>query len=757
MPLSHHLTGWLLDAYPVHPGMAVWLLADNGVRHRLIDPYAPAFYLAGTPTDFAQAARLLTQRHIGHRHRLVQRRELWDADTIPVCEIAIIHPTQFHEAVKLVMEAVPRLRFYQADVALPQLYFYDRRLFPLCRCDADVTRDAVIQAIHACDSPWETKYPLPPLSIMELMPEGASPNPNHGGIFQLLVRVEGTERRLEAEDAAELMQTVNGLLQRHDPDVLLTDWGDSYILPRLVHLARLMRVPLALNRDATQAIAVRSARSYFSYGRVLAQAGARTLYGRLHLDRHNSFALAETGLAGLFEQARVTKVPIQQMARTTTGTGITSMQLEQAHQAGILIPYRKQQAEAFKTAFELLETDQGGLTYAPVSGYHEEVGELDFVSMYPTIMTRFNVSPETVNCACCEQDPAAQVPEIYHHTCRKSQGLVPRTLAPLLAKRAQYKQQLKAVTNAAMRRIIDQRQTALKWLLVVSFGYLGYKNARFGRIEAHESVTAYSREVLLHAKELAESRGFRFLHAIVDSLWLQKQGAIREDYDDLAATISAQTGLPIAVEGLYRWIGFLPSRVNPRMPVHNQFVGLFDDGRLKVRGLEVRRSDAPHVVKRAQTDILQKLSQGHTIAELQAMIPEILGIVDEYCRYLREGRAFVEEVAIGKTLTQAPERYRHATQTSIAAKELQRRGVSLQPGETIHYVISDSNAALPDDRVRAVAGCDGTIAYDAEAYVKLIRKAALALLAPLGVTMRQLQGEDGNGGSSGSSSATGRG
>jgi len=742
MPLFHHLTGWLLDAYPVHVGMAVWLLADNGVRHRLIDPYAPAFYLAGTSAGFTQATRLLTQHHIVHRHGMVQRRELWDADTIPVCEVVIIHPTQFQQAVKLVMESVPHLRLYQADVALPQLYFYDRRLFPLCRCDADVASGAGILAIRACDSPWTTDYSLPPLSIMELMVEGASPNPNHGGVFQLLVRVEGRERYLEGEDTAEFVQTVNGLLQRHDPDILLTDWGDSYILPRLIHLAKLARVPLALNRDITLPIAVRSARSYFSYGRVLAQAGARTLSGRLHLDRRNSFALAETGLPGLFEQARVTKVPIQQMARTTTGTGITSMQLERAHQAGILIPYRKQQGEAFKTAFELLETDQGGLTYAPLSGYHEMVGELDFASMYPTIMMRFNVSPETVNCSCCKDDPTALVPEIYHHTCRKTQGLVPQVLAPLLVKRAQYKQQLKTVSNAAMRRIIDQRQTALKWLLVVSFGYLGYKNARFGRIEAHEAVTAYSRDVLLRAKEIAESRGFRFLHAIVDSLWLQKPGAEREDYEQLAYTIGEQTGLPIVLEGFYRWIGFLPSRVNPHMPVHNQFVGLFDDGRMKVRGLEVRRSDAPLIVKRAQSDILQRLSQENTIAGLQAAVPEVLEIVNEYCRYLYEGRASVEEVAIGKTLSQAPEQYRHATQTSIAAKELQCRGVCVQPGETIHYVISASKAALPDDRVRAIAGSDGSIVYDAEAYVTLVRKAALAVLGPLGVTAKELEKRD---------------
>ena len=141
-------------------------------------------------------------------------------------------------------------------------------------------------------------------------------------------------------------------------------------------------------------------------------------------------------------------------------------------------------------------------------------------------------------------------------------------------------------------------------------------------------------------------------------------------------------------------------------------------------------------------DIMQRLSQEHTIAGLQAAVPEVLKIVSEHCRYLREGRASVEEVAIGKTLSQAPERYRHATQTSIAAQELQRRGVSVQPGETIHYVISDSKAALPDDRVRAVAGSDGSIAYDAEAYVTLVGKAARAVLGPFGVTAKELERRD---------------
>jgi DNA polymerase-2 len=49
-------------------------------------------------------------------------------------------------------------------------------------------------------------------------------------------------------------------------------------------------------------------------------------------------------------------------------------------------------------------------------------------------------------------------------------------------------------------------------LLVVCFGYLGYKNARFGKIESHEAVTAISRELMMQAKEVAKDMGFEVLH-----------------------------------------------------------------------------------------------------------------------------------------------------------------------------------------------------------------------------------------------------
>jgi hypothetical protein len=55
-------------------------------------------------------------------------------------------------------------------------------------------------------------------------------------------------------------------------------------------------------------------------------------------------------MEGLIELARLAKVPVQRMARTSPGTAITSMQLDRAFQDHILIPWRKGEPERFKTA-----------------------------------------------------------------------------------------------------------------------------------------------------------------------------------------------------------------------------------------------------------------------------------------------------------------------------------------------------------------------------------------------------------------------
>ena len=69
-------------------------------------------------------------------------------------------------------DRLPGAQFYHVDVPLPQRYFYERGLFPLARCEVEVAGDRTIRSIHAVDSPWDTGYAIPPLTILELSPDG---------------------------------------------------------------------------------------------------------------------------------------------------------------------------------------------------------------------------------------------------------------------------------------------------------------------------------------------------------------------------------------------------------------------------------------------------------------------------------------------------------------------------------------------------------------------------------------------------------
>jgi DNA polymerase elongation subunit (family B) len=76
---------------------------------------------------------------------------------------------------------------------------------------------------------------------------------------------------------------------------------------------------------------------------------------------------------------------------------------------------------------------------------------------------------------------------------------------------------------------------------------MGFNKARFGRIECHESITAYGREILLRTIEIADSMGYEILHGIVDSLWVKGCNP-----EKLCETITKEIGIPLELKGEFR-------------------------------------------------------------------------------------------------------------------------------------------------------------------------------------------------------------
>jgi DNA polymerase-2 len=725
-------SGWLFDVYPHRAGMAVWMIDEQGRSRLLRDNFTPAFYARGPHEELRAVCRMLRTSRAPVTLRRTERMDLFLNHAVEVLEVGVQIPAMLPRIFRQCADFRPNLTYYNADISLPQRYVLARGIFPLAYCTVEHDGDR-IEHIEALDTPWEIDYRLPPLRIMSLQLDGEMRDPGRGHRSDLLVEIEGHTFRFPRTRGRQLLLGMRHLLERYDPDVLVSTYGDNYILPRLLELARHYRIPLPLNRDDHHQVLRKSASSYFSYGRVVFRNEQHILFGRWHLDRQNAFLANDYGIDGVLEIARLTGLPVQTTARVSTGTGISAMQIATALRRGVLVPWQKRQPETLKTGNDLLLADKGGLVYTPIVGLHEHVAELDFTAMYPSIMVRFNISPETVGATCCHGTP---IPELGTPVCCHRQGLVPETLEPLLEKRGRYKALIRELAPDDPRvEAYRRRYSAHKWLLVTCFGYLGYKNARFGRIEAHEAVNAYGREVLLRTKELVEARGFRVLHLYVDGLWIYKPGARRRpDYDALLEEIHAQTGLQIGLEGVYRWLAFLPSRTEPRVAVANRYFGAYEDGTLKVRGIESRRRDTPSFIKETQLEMLNILSQGEDAAGFRAAMPAAVSYGRKRLYALQAGKVPVRELVVTHRLSRRPEEYVVRTVAARVALELSQTGVPLSPGERLRFLLVPG-----PEKARAWERIEGEVPYDREAYTELLLRAVDSVFAAVGVDRETLE------------------
>ncbi|MFA5862056.1 MAG: DNA polymerase domain-containing protein, partial [Candidatus Thermoplasmatota archaeon] len=521
-----------------------------------------------------------------------------------------------------------------------------------------------------------------------------------------------------------------------------------------------------LSRDGSLVPQQRVGRSFHQYGQVKYRAPTYPLAGRIHLDVDESFFYREAGLSGLIDLSRISGIPLAELARLEAGTAVTAIQIDHAKREGRLIPWKKNMPEKPKTLRTLVKADRGGYIFDPVVGLHEDVVELDFASLYPTLIAKHNLGSETILCSCCRPaslKPESFVPQIGYHVCERRRGLVPRVLEKLVARRAHLKAIRKKQPHR--REELQGRIDAFKWLNVVAFGYQGYKNARFGCIEAHEATCAWARETILTAAEVAREEGYEFLHGIVDSLWLRRvPGHSATSMESVATAVERAVGIRFEPQGHYNWIVFLPTRAHtapgaPQIGATNRFYGCFDhapdapsrsqagqdvdhiaDGALKVRGVELRQSSTSPIVAKAQESALAVLARATGAAQFRASIPAALDAARPHLRRLRDGAATMDELLITVRVTSPLECRRQMNHAHAALKQLARRGLDVPAGDAVRFVITDATSRDPAERVRE-ARVGQPDHYDAAAYEALLIRSLASLLLPLGYDEARLAEE----------------
>lgn len=436
--------------------------------------------------------------------------------------------------------------------------------------------------------------------------------------------------------------------------------------------------------------------TYESYGQTHYSNPRISMDGRICIES-DSFAYSETGLPGLMEISRTSGLPIETASVVTTGTAVSAMEESYAISRDILVPLYKDDHEGSKTMDTMISTDSGGLVLQPTPGIYWDIHEIDFSSMYPSIMVRYNLSPETL-----VSDGRIEIHGTPYRISDQRSGFLASALKHLLERRLFFK------SVKAKSPIYSMRDAALKWMLLTSFGYTGYKNAKFGKIEIHEAITSMGRWALARAIQIARKHGFNAVHGIVDSLWLSGDGNIGMTLTDIAR----ETGIGIVEDGYYRWIVFFPARSG--LGALNRYMGLRYDGTMKVRGLHIRRQDSPPVVKSFQAEAIEALRKCRSPGEIWESREKILEIERRYIRNLRY--LPMDDLRIPVHITRHREEYSVDNLQKMVLAEASSWNYAINPGSRAGAVIVDGS--------RGIVDLDGTHEYaDLSYYRKLLSMA----------------------------------
>jgi len=674
---------FLLDTFIENNNLKVQFIKENGEKFCLKYKFLPKIQLKCSKS-FVNS--------IPFQKKIKIKKDIFLKKELNVWEISI--PVSKWKLWKKKLLLNEDVEIFNIDLSPVIQFYFEYNLFPTAKVYIHYRDDKLIK-IECLNSPFDTDYKIPPLKILALRPvcEG---NPKFSKWDAIELSIEDRNYYFEGIDKY-FFETFMKLISEDNPDLIVTIYGDSLIFPQIHYISKKMNIKLNLKFIFKNGV------SFFSYGKVVYRDSISLIKDKIHIDLANSFFGKHCGIEGLIEVARLTSFPLQEAGRISPGSSISLMELREAFKRNYLIPSTKAYPERFKTALQLLDVDKGGLFFLPEPGIFKNVAELDFFSMYPSIISKYNVSIETFKCECCKGiKEKIKVPFTDYYFCRKKRGIIPATIDPLLKKRKKYKEMLKT----EYKEEIDLRQNAIKWMLVTCFGYLGYKNAKFGCVEAHEATTAYGRYILLKAKEIAENLGFKLIYAITDSIYVQKDDAKEEDYKKLAELISKKTGFEIKLEGIFEFIKFLPATQNEYKPVMNRFFGIYKNGEIKIRGLMCNRRDTPEFVKNFQKELLKNIINRKKLEK----------IYKKYLQMLMDNRIDIKELAIKKRISKSPENYKHNTFNSIIAKQIK----NINPGENIFFVVTDEKNPIPEERVKLTSVADS---YDFSYYKKLIDKA----------------------------------
>jgi DNA polymerase I len=381
--------------------------------------------------------------------------------------------------------------------------------------------------------------------------------------------------------------------------------------------------------------------------------------------------------------SRIAKMPLEDVSRQGVSNWIRSMVYSEHRRRGILIPTSKEiLAEKGVTATHSIikgKKYRGAVVIEPRAGVNFNVIVLDFSSLYPSIIKRWNLSYETVRCP-HEECKRNLIPETTHWVCTKKRGLTSLLIGSLRDLRVRwYKSKAKDPSvPPEVRSWYSAVQRTLKVILNAAYGVFGAEHFVLYCPPVAEATASVGRYAIQEVIEKAQDLGIEVIYGDTDSVFLKNpsEAQIRQ----LIEWSKDNLGMDLDVDKVYRYTVFSTRKKN--------YIGVYPTGNVDIKGLTGKKRNTPEFLKKAFADMVNILSQVETEDAFFNAKEKIKGIVKECYSRLKSKEYSLEDLAFTVVLGKSLEDYEKTTPQHVKAlRELSKEDQEkIGAGSVVRYV-----------------------------------------------------------------------
>ncbi len=381
--------------------------------------------------------------------------------------------------------------------------------------------------------------------------------------------------------------------------------------------------------------------------------------------------------------ARISKMPMEDVSRQGVSRWIRNFLHFEHRRLDLLIPNTSDilalKGKTATTAIIKGKKYKGAIVVEPVPGVHFNVAVMDFASLYPSIIKVWNLGYQTILCPHegCKDNI---VPGTPHWVCRKNKALESLLVGSLRDLRVKwYKLKAKDKTLPAdVRNWYNVIQRALKVILNASYGVFGAESFDLYCPPVAEATAAIARHSLKQIVSEAKALDIDVLYGDTDSVFLKNP--TETQIKELANWSKKELKMSLDVDKVYRYAVFSSRKKN--------YLGVFEDGSVDVKGLTGKKKHIPKFIKDAFDEMKARLGEVGSSAEFEAAKKDIKKIVlNRYTRLRRREWNRLSDLAFHVVLGDAPERYVKTTpQHVMAARILKDKNIEMKAGDLVSFV-----------------------------------------------------------------------